>query len=75
MEAFDWPLTRMRSLHLYFGGWSESNLQNRGARWPLPTTYRVEAVGLKTSYDTLKIAILVSMWNWGQFREKFIFCQ
>ena len=28
MDAFDWPLARMRSLHLYFGGWSESNPQN-----------------------------------------------
>ena len=29
MDALDWPLTRMRSLHLYFGGWSESNPQNQ----------------------------------------------
>ena len=25
MDALDWPLARMRSLHLYFGGWSDSN--------------------------------------------------
>ena len=35
MDALDWPLTRMRSLHLCFGGWSDSNPPKRGARWPL----------------------------------------
>ena len=29
MDAFDWPLARMRSLLLYFGGWSDSKPQNR----------------------------------------------
>ena len=28
MDTLHWPLARMRSLHLYFGGWSDSNPQN-----------------------------------------------
>ena len=28
MEALDWPLTRMRSLHRYFGGWSDSKTRS-----------------------------------------------
>ena len=42
---------------------------------PCRKIYRVEAVGLKSSNYTLKITILVSIWNLGQFRENSIFCQ
>ena len=41
----------------------------------LDVPYRVEAVGLKSSNYTLKIIIFVNMWNFGQFREKLVFCQ
>ena len=43
--------------------------------YPCHDMYRVEAVGLKSSNYTLKITILVNMWNLGQFRENLIFCQ
>ena len=37
--------------------------------------YSVEAAGLKSSNNTLRIKIFVTMWNLGQFHEKVIFCQ
>ena len=37
--------------------------------------YRDKAVGLKSCKFTLKITIYVNMWNLGQFRQNFIFCQ
>ena len=51
--------------------------KNRFLSCPCPSIYRVEVVGLKSSNYTLKITIFVSMWNFGQFREKndFFFCQ
>ena len=42
---------------------------------PWHKIYRVEAVGLKSSNYTWKIMTFANMWNLGQFREKFIFCQ
>ena len=33
-------------------------------------SYRKEAVGLRSSNYTLKITILVNMWNLGQFCQK-----
>ena len=43
--------------------------------YPCHKIDRVEAVDLSISNYTYKIMIFVSMWNLGQFRENFIFCQ
>ena len=61
MDAFDWSLARMRSLHLYFGGWSESNPQNRGARCPKHTT----SFDFKETY--LKLFVLTH-----RFRKRIV---
>ena len=37
--------------------------------------YRDEAVVLKNYKYTWKITIFVKMWNLGQYRKNFIFCQ
>ena len=42
---------------------------------PCHEIYRVQAVGLKSSNYAWKNMIFANMWNLGQFREKFIFCQ
>ena len=42
---------------------------------PCHKIYRGEAVGRKSCKYTWKITIYVNMWNFGQFREKLIFCQ
>ena len=42
---------------------------------PYHKIYRDEAVGLKSCKYTWKITIFVKMWNFGQCREKLIFCQ
>ena len=42
---------------------------------PCHKIYRDEAVGLKSCKCTWKIMIFVKMWNLGQYRENWIFCQ
>ena len=42
---------------------------------PCHEIYRDEAVGLKSCKNTWKITIFVKMWNLGQYRENWIFCQ
>ena len=42
---------------------------------PCHKIYRVEAVGLSISNNTLKITIFVNIWNLGQCNENLIFCQ
>ena len=42
---------------------------------PCHKIYRDEAVGLKSCKYTWKITIFVKMWNLGQYRENWIFCQ
>ena len=42
---------------------------------PCHEIYRDEAVDLKSCKNTWKITIFVKMWNLGQYRENFTFCQ
>ena len=61
--------------HFHINGSQLAKMKRVFLTCPCHEIYKDEVVGLKSCKYTLKITIVVNIWNLGEFCENLIFCQ